>query len=126
MTDNFFRGCPAVMSDGRFLSDHLASTRRDEYIKYINDITRDDQYRLFLQTNGGEIIFRERLYNLMNNKCNANVCIHKYPTRALPRHYVQEMQDHNYANSIMFKKKEYFNNMSTFPNYDCKHNNEYY
>ena len=94
--DNFFQNCPPKMSDqGRHLADFQSSTRRDEYIKYVNDIYRDDQYRLFLQTNGKEIMDREWAYHNKNNRCWVNDCIHNYPTRSLPRHYAQEMQAYN-------------------------------
>ena len=79
--DNFYHGCPPKMSDQRHLSDFRSSTRRDEYIKYINDVTRDDQYRLFLQSNGAAIMDKEWQYNKMFNSCWANPCVHKYPTR---------------------------------------------
>lgn len=79
--DNFYHACPAKMSDQRHLSDFRSSTRRNEYIKYINDVTRDDQYRLFLQSNGAAIADREWQYNRMFNSCWENPCVHKYPTR---------------------------------------------
>ena len=93
--DNFFQNCPPKMEDQRHLADFQSSTRRDEYIKYVNDIYRDDQYRLFLQTNGKEIIDREWAYNNKNNRCWVNDCIHHYPTRSSPRHFAQEMQAYN-------------------------------
>lgn len=89
--DNFFHDCPPMMSDGgRQLGDFKTATRRNEYIKYINDIWRDDRYRLFLQKNGKEILDREWQYHKDNNKCWESECIHNYPTRGLTRHYVQE------------------------------------
>ena len=91
--DNFFQNCPPKMEDqGRHLSDFQSSTRRDEYIKYANDIYRDDQYRLFLQSNGKEILDREWAYNGKYNRCWVNDCIHHYPTRSLQRQYVQERE----------------------------------
>jgi hypothetical protein len=93
--DNFFQGCPPKMEDGRHLADFQSSTRRNEYIKYINDIWRDDQYRLFLQLNGKEIADREFKYLKKNHSCWVNDCIHNYPTRSLPRHYWQEMEAYN-------------------------------
>lgn len=94
--DNFFQNCPAKMEDGgRFLSDYQSETRRNEYIKYINDIWRDDQYRLFLQLNGNEMMNKEWMYLKKYNDCWVNDCIHNYPTRSLPRHYWQEMQAYN-------------------------------
>lgn len=79
------------MSDqGRPLADFQSSTRRDEYIKYVNDITRDDQYRLFLQSNGKEILDREWNYYTKNASCWTSDCIHVYPTRSTPQQYWQE------------------------------------
>lgn len=94
--DNFFHNCPPKMEDGgRHLGDYQTATRRNEYIKYVNDIWRDDQYRLFLQQNGKEILNREFDYHLDNNRCWANDCVHHYPLRSLPRHFVQERQAHD-------------------------------
>ena len=91
--DNYFQNCPPMMSDqGRHLGDYKTATRRNEYIKYINDIWRDDQYRLFLQLNGKEILDKEWAYHRKNNSCWSNDCIHNYPTRSLPRHLVQERE----------------------------------
>ena len=90
--DNFFPNCPPKMEDGRHLADFQSDTRRNEYIKYVNDIWRDDQYRLFLQLNGKEIADREFAFHKKYDKCWTNDCVHVYPTRSLPRHYVQERQ----------------------------------
>ena len=94
--DNFFQNCPPMMEDqGRQLGDYKTATRRNEYIKYINDIWRDDQYRLFLQSNGKEIMEREYAYHKKNNRCWANECVHNYPLRVSPRHMAQEMEAYN-------------------------------
>jgi len=82
-----------MMEDGgRHLGDFKTATRRNEYIKYINDVWRDDQYRLFLQKNGQEILDKEWGWHKKRNSCWANDCIHNYPTRSLPRHFVQERE----------------------------------
>jgi hypothetical protein len=89
--DNFFKTCPPMMEDqGRHLGDFKSSTRRNEYIKYINGIWRDDQYRLFLQTNGREILDREWNYQRQNNSCWVNDCVHNYPLRQTNAEFVQE------------------------------------
>jgi len=93
--DNFYSGCPPKMSDQRHLSDFRSSTRRDEYIKYINDIYRDDQYRLFLQSNGAEIMNKEWQFNKQFNSCWDNDCVHKYPTRINNEQAAQEMLIYN-------------------------------
>jgi hypothetical protein len=58
----------------------------------VNDIYRDDQYRLFLQLNGKEVMDREWNYHNKHNRCWVNDCIHHYPTRSLPNHMWQERQ----------------------------------
>lgn len=94
--DNYYQNCPPMMEDqGRHLGDFKTATRRNEYIKYINDIWRDDQYRLFLQLNGKEIMDREWAYHNKRNRCWVNDCVHHYPTRMNPRHFSQEMQAYN-------------------------------
>jgi hypothetical protein len=91
--DNFFQNCPPKMDDqGRQLTDFQTSTRKNEYIKYINNIYRDDQYRLFLQLNAKEIMDRDWAYNRQHNSCWDNACIHKYPLRVVPRQMWQERQ----------------------------------
>lgn len=91
--DNFFQNCPPKMEDGgRHLNDYQTATRRNEYIKYINDIYRDDQYRLFLQLNGKEIMDREWAFHTKYNSCWVNDCVHRYPTRSTLQQYAQEKQ----------------------------------
>jgi len=102
--DNFFPNCPAMMS-GRDLGDYKSETRRNEYIKYINDIWRDDQYRLFLQMNGKEVMDREWQYYRKNQSCWVSDCVHNYPTRMLPRHFVQERQAYDSINNPSTNKK---------------------
>jgi len=94
--DNYYQNCPPKMSDnGRNFSDFQSSIRRDEYIKYINDIQRDDKYRLFLQTNGKEILDREWSFTNKNGGCGENKCIHTYPTRSSAKQYASEMEAYN-------------------------------
>lgn len=88
--DNFYHGCPPKMSDQRHLADFRSDTRRNEYIKYINNIYRDDQYRLFLQNNGSEILDKEWQYNKEFNSCWEGPCVHKYPTRITNEQASQE------------------------------------
>ena len=91
--DNYFQNCPPMMEDqGRQLGDFKTATRRNEYIKYINDIWRDDQYRLFLQMNGKEFMDREWNYQRKYNSCWDNDCVHNYPLRVTNRHFWQERE----------------------------------
>lgn len=104
--DNYFQSCPPMMNDqGRHLTDFRSETSRNEYIKYINDIWRDDQYRLFLQLNGKEIMDNEWKFNKKRNSCWVNDCIHKYPTRANPRHFAQEREAYDSIFNIATNKQ---------------------
>lgn len=49
--DNIFKSCPPKMEDGRFLTDYRTDSARNQYIKSINGLVRDDDYRIFLQQN---------------------------------------------------------------------------
>jgi hypothetical protein len=89
--DNFYQNCPPKM-DGRDFGDYQSATRRNEYIKYVNDIHRDDQYRLFLQTNGTELLDNMWNYQRRFNSCPVQTCVHHYPLRTNPRQMVQERE----------------------------------
>jgi hypothetical protein len=91
MTDNYFKGCPAKMGDARFLTDYRSSTTRDQYNKHINHIVRDDDYRMFLQKNGANIMDKEWTYLRKNESCWPNECIHIFPTRSTPGMLFEEM-----------------------------------
>ena len=89
--DNFFHTCPPTMEDqGRHLTDFKTATRRNEYIKYINDIRRDDQYRLFLQLNGKKMMDNDWEWNKKHNSCWVNDCVHNYPSRVNLKQMAQE------------------------------------
>ena len=89
--DNFYHNCPPK-AQGRDLTDYQTATRRNEYIKYVNNIHRDDQYRLFLQTNGTEILDNMWNFQRANNSCPIYPCIHHYGTRTNTRQMVQERE----------------------------------
>lgn len=102
--DNYFQSCPP-MADARNLGDYKTATRTNEYIKYVNDIYRDDQYRLFLQLNGKEIADREFAYNKRYNSCWVNDCVHIYPTRQAPQHFAQEREAYDSIFNINTNKQ---------------------
>ena len=100
--DNFYHDCPPMMSDGgRQFTDFKTATRRNEYIKYINSVYRDDEYRLFLQGKGNQILKNVWNYHKKNNSCWKNGCVHVYPTRSLPRHFAQERQAHDLLHHVV-------------------------
>lgn len=97
MVDNYFKSCPPVMSDGRIFTDYRTSVRTNEYIKHINGIERDDEYRIFLQTNAQRIMDEQWKYLRENKSCWINECVHNYPTRMYPPLFNEERKATNAA-----------------------------
>jgi len=93
--DNFWNGCPPKMSDGRFLQDFRTSSRREQYIRTVNDLQSNDAQRSFYQNNGEILLDREWETLKKNNKCFHNCCIHSYPTRTTPGMLHDEMRIYN-------------------------------
>jgi hypothetical protein len=93
--DNAFHQCPPMMSDGRLFTDYRASTRRNEYIKYINGIVRDDDYRMFLQQNTNNVLNKEWDMTRQKKSCWTSPCTHVYPTRMYPAQMPQELMNTN-------------------------------
>lgn len=112
--DNYFKYCPAIMSDGRYFTDWRTSTRHDEFIKYINDIHRDNDYRLMLQQNATLLMNKEWEYLSGLSKCKNNKCVHDYPSVVSPELFKTEIQDYN---DSMDRSKKY--------NKKCEHYNDF-
>jgi hypothetical protein len=93
--DNYYKGCPPKMSDGRHLTDYQPHTQLEERIKYINGISRDDEARLFLQANANKIMSREWDFLKKTRSCWLNECVHNYPVRMYPPWFAQEMRNYN-------------------------------
>jgi hypothetical protein len=93
--DNFYNGCPPKMGDSRFLTDYRTSNTREEYIKAINGITREHDYRDFLQKKGSEIMDKEWGYLKSKKSCTSKRCVHSYPTRVSPGQNHEEMTKYN-------------------------------
>ena len=100
--DNYYGNCPPRMEDARFLENYKSSTSIDEFIKFDNNIIRDDEYRLFLQINADKIMDNEWLHLKKNNSCWNNACVHKYPLRMDPRLFHKERSD---ANTLFIQKQ---------------------
>jgi hypothetical protein len=96
--NNYFKDCPAKMDDSRQFTDWRTATRREEYVKHINGIVRDDEYRVFLQKNAEKIMNGEWSYLKKNANCWKNGCTHNYPTRMDPAKFVEERSAHDEAN----------------------------
>ena len=71
MGDNryFSYNCPAIMEDGRFITNYTRQRVFDQYIRSINNINSAQDYKEFLQNNGDTIINRERAFNDEKNIC---------------------------------------------------------
>jgi hypothetical protein len=113
--DNFFKGCPPRMNDGRFLEDFRQANTREQYIRTINGITTGDDYRLFLQNNAATIMNSEWNHLRKNNSCLTNRCIHNYPTRTSPGSNYTELMTYN---KIRTHHPDY--SVENYPNGNCK------
>lgn len=113
MTDNYYKSCLPLMSDGRDFTDWRSNTRKNEYIKYLNGIENNDIYRYFLQTNAQQLMDNEWNYYKNNSVCKQTECIHNYPTRMLPQLFEQEMNRYN----SMFEKVRIKNECTKYDDY---------
>ena len=111
--DNFYMQCPPMMSDGRLFTDYRTNVRTNEHIKYVNNIERNDDYRVFLQDNGAKIL--DDQWCVMKNFkcCNNNNCVHIYPTRMNPALFAQERKAVDALNT------------KNSPNFKCPKLNDY-
>lgn len=100
--DNFYKNCPPRMDDARFTTNYKSDSSINEYIKYMNGITRDDDYRLFLQINAEKLMDSEWLHLRQNDSCWNNACVHNYSLRMDPRLFTQERENAN----MLFQSKE--------------------
>jgi len=81
--DNFYKGCPAKMADGRFLTDYRSANAREQYNKTINGygLAGDNQFRMFMQQNGEQIMDSEWDFYINQVACKPKCCVHTNPTR---------------------------------------------
>jgi len=71
MDNRYYRyKCPALMSDGRFITSYVDSDVLNQYIRHVNHIGSANDFRMFLQKNGDSIINREREYLISKNTCS--------------------------------------------------------
>lgn len=62
--------CPALMSDGRFISNYTRSSVFDQYIRKENNIKSSHEFRHFLQDHGTTILNNLKAYHRENNTCS--------------------------------------------------------
>lgn len=77
--DNYFRGFPPMMSDGRQFTDYRSPQVREKLFKYKHGLTTENEIRTFSINNGEQIINNEWNYINQSNYVNRNH-IHKAPT----------------------------------------------
>lgn len=97
--DNFAKNCPARMSDGRIFGDFRTSVAREEYVKYINGIVRDDHHRIFYQQNADTIMDNEFNQHKKKSCTVPKSCVHQYPTRVFPPWMIEERTNYNKPHS---------------------------
>jgi hypothetical protein len=103
--DNFLNQCPPRMSDARLFTDYRTATRREEYVKYINNIVRDDEYRLFLQQKAETIMDNEWNHYRKTKSCWTNQCLYNSPTRVHPSSFTNELKAYNSLKTQETKQK---------------------
>jgi|SRR5579872_3149979 len=62
-------GCPALMSDGRFLTYWNRTNELTEAMRKMNGFRSENQFRTFMQANGDLFRNSERNYLIQNNTC---------------------------------------------------------
>ena len=79
MDNRYYKyGCPALMSDGRFLTSYVDSDVLNQYIRHANKLNSSNDFRHFLQKNGSAIINKERASLIKNNTCKVDgKCVNK-------------------------------------------------
>jgi hypothetical protein len=65
-------GCPALMQDGRFITNYTDSRIFEQNIRKINNIESAHDYRTFLQENAETLMNREREVMIQVNSCQVN------------------------------------------------------
>ena len=67
--------CPALMSDGRFITNYFPNQVFNQTIKNLNKIKTSHEYRMFLQKNGQSMMKKETENLVKKNSCNVgNKC----------------------------------------------------
>lgn len=62
-------GCPAIMSDGRFITYHNSTNELTEALRKLNGIRSPNEFRTFMQNNGNLFMAAERKHIVKENTC---------------------------------------------------------
>lgn len=63
-------GCPALMSDGRFITYYNSTNELTETMRKLNGIKSPNQFRNFMQNNGNLFMNAERNFITKENTCS--------------------------------------------------------
>lgn len=63
-------GCPALMSDGRFITYYNSANELTEELRKLNNIKSSNKFRNFMQNNANQFINAERNYLIRENTCS--------------------------------------------------------
>ena len=104
MSDNRYYnyGCPALMNDGRFITNYIRSSTFDQYIRNLNNIDSTHDFRQFVQNNGNNIINNMKAYYHKNNTC-------KVEGRCLPMNN-NVLNDGGFSDNLNSKNNDENNN----------------
>jgi len=71
MDNRYYKyGCPALMQDGRFITNYMESRIYEQMIRNANNINSVHDYRYLLQNNGDAILDKERAFIEKKYTCN--------------------------------------------------------
>lgn len=107
--------CPALMSDGRFISSYVRSSVFDQYVRKMNKIETAQEYRHFLQNNGSNIINNMKAYLHESQTC-------KVEGKCLPINRPNEMIVNDINDSIISQHHKSHNDMQHDNEIQNQHN----
>ena len=82
-------GCPALMQDGKFLTNYLEPRIVDQFIRNTNRIGTAHDYKNFIRDNGSLILEREYNYLTKNNTCGVDgKCVAVPDMNKTPEYYL--------------------------------------
>jgi hypothetical protein len=68
MDNRYFKyNAPALMQDGRFITNYVESRIFEQLIRNVNNIDSAQEFKRFLQNNGDNILNKERAYHQQQN-----------------------------------------------------------
>jgi len=92
--NNYYSNCPALMSDGRFLSDYRTSNAREFENMYHNGMNDSNTQRRMYQMNADQIMDSEFGF-YQGLSCHNYGCFHDYPLRTTPLDQYKETLVYN-------------------------------